>query len=111
MLDKISRKILEYVSTDKHTEEQKEVLLFGITRIVEDIPKTIGIILIGIILNILKEMLIVTLVIAIYKTFVGGVHAKTNWGCFLSSVAFYLVTIYSSKYLYVPGHESIYIYI
>lgn len=111
MLDKISRKILEYVSTDKHTEEQKEVLLFGITRIVEDIPKTIGIILIGIILNILKEMLIVTLVIAVYKTFVGGVHAKTNWGCFLSSVAFYLVTIYSSKYLYVPGHESIYIYI
>lgn len=106
MLNKISKKILDVISNDEHTEEQKEVLLFGITRIVEDIPKTIGIIAIGLTLGILKEIIVVTLVIAIYKTFLGGVHAKTNLGCFLYSVFFYLITIYSSKYLYFTDYNQ-----
>lgn len=100
MIEKISQKITTYLLKDTIAdEERKEVLFFGVTRIVEDIPKTIGIILIGFILNILKEMLIVTAVIALYKSFVGGVHAKTNFGCFLSSVVFYLATIYCSKFI------------
>lgn len=98
MIEKLSRKIVEYLLKDMNADEEKhEVLLFGVTRIVEDIPKTIGIVLIGLVLNILKEMLIVTMVIALYKTFVGGVHAKTNLGCFASSVIFYLATIYIPK--------------
>lgn len=100
MIEKISQKITTYLVKDTIAdEERKEVLLFGVTRIVEDIPKTIGIILIGFILDILKEMLIVTAVIALYKSFVGGVHAKTNFDCFLSSVVFYLATIYCSKFI------------
>lgn len=100
MLDRISIGILNHLSSESQTEEEKEVLLFGITRIVEDIPKTIGIILMGVFLGILKEMLIVTIIIMVYKTFIGGVHAKTNLGCFVYSTLFYLATIYSSKYLY-----------
>ena len=103
MIDKISNKILSILSTNNNTEEEKEILLFGITRIVEDIPKTIGIILIGILLNIIKEMVIVTVIIMLYKTFVGGVHAKTNLGCFIYSVVFYLAIIYSAKYLVLTG--------
>lgn len=99
MIDKISNKILELISNKNQTDEEKQVLLFGITRIVEDIPKTIGIIIIGFILGIIKEMAIVTLVIMLYKTLTGGVHAKTNWGCFIYSVIFYLAIIYTSKFL------------
>ena len=99
MIHKISNKILELISSDTKTEDEKEILLFGITRIVEDIPKTIGIIIIGIVLGIVKEIAIVTLVIMLYKTLTGGVHAKTNWGCFIYSVVFYLVIIYTSKFL------------
>lgn len=110
MIDKISNKILNLVSNDDQTEEDKEVLLFGITRIVEDIPKTIGIIAIGLILGIIKEMLIVTVIIMLYKTFTGGVHAKTNWGCFVYSVIFYLGIIYLSKFVIFTGITKYAIY-
>lgn len=111
MLEKISNKILELISTSEQTQERKEILIFGITRIVEDVPKTLGIIIIGLMLSILKEMLIVTLVIAIYKSSVGGVHAKTNFGCFFYSVLFYLITIYSAKYLCFLGYIKVVVYI
>ena len=111
MIDKISNKILNFLSNDNKTEEEKEVLLFGIKRIVEDIPKAIGIILIGLILGIIKEMIIVTVVIMLYKTFVGGVHLKTNIGCFIYSVVFYLAIIYSAKYIVLSGINLIGVYI
>ncbi len=105
MIDKLSQKIVMYLLKDtNYTEERREILLFGVTRIVEDIPKAIGILVLGIILNILKEILIVTIVISLYKSFVGGVHAKTNLGCFASSVIFYLATIYIPK-MVVLKHE------
>lgn len=110
MIEKISEKILKTVITEDKTEEEKEILLFGITRIVEDIPKAVGIIIIGLLLGILKEMAIVTLVIMIYKTLTGGVHAKTNLGCFIYSVLFYLVIIYSAKYLAITTTYKYYIY-
>ena len=109
MLDKISNKILQKIASNS-TDEEKEVLLFGITRIVEDIPKTIGIIAIGLILGILKEMIVVTIIIAAYKSFVGGVHAKTNLGCFIYSALFYLITIYSAKYLVLADYSKYGIY-
>lgn len=104
MIERISNKILKLLVNENSNKQDKEILLFGITRIVEDIPKTIGIVLIGLILGIIKEIIVVTLVMMLYKTFVGGVHAKTNMGCFIYSVLFYLVTIYSAKYLCFNGY-------
>jgi len=105
MVDKISNKVLYFLVNKADIDnERKEILLFGITRIVEDIPKAIGIILIGILLNIIFEMIIVTVIISLYKTFVGGVHAKTNFGCFLCSLIFYLAIIYISEYLVITGN-------
>lgn len=111
MIDKISKKILNLISSSEQTNDEKEILLFGITRIVEDIPKTIGIILIGLILGIIKEIAIVTLVILLYKTLTGGVHAKTNWGCFIYSVFFYLAIIYTSKWFILNGINKYSVYI
>lgn len=103
MIEKISNKILKIIATNNQTEEEKEILLFGIIRIVEDIPKTIGIVIIGLILGIIKEMIVVTLIIFLYKTFTGGVHAKTNWGCFIYSLLFYLAIIYTAQFLTLSG--------
>jgi len=108
MVDKISNKILYFlVNKSDIDDERKEILLFGITRIVEDIPKTIGIILIGILLNIIFEMIVVTVIISLYKTFVGGVHAKTNFGCFICSVIFYIAIIYLAKFVIINGNIRI----
>lgn len=110
MINKISKRILAMISNENQTEYDKEILLFGITRIVEDIPKTIGIILIGFLLGIIEEIIVVTVILMVYKTFLGGVHAKTNMGCFLYSVLFYLITIYSSKYILFTNSNQIGIY-
>lgn len=101
MINKISNRILELISNKNQTDQEKEILLFGITRIVEDIPKAIGIAIIGLILGIIKEMAIVTAIIVLYKNLTGGVHAKTNWGCFMYSVIFYLAIIYTARMLTV----------
>ena len=103
MIDKISRKILLLLSDKKQSEEDKEILLFGITRIVEDIPKIIGTVIICFILGIIKEMIIVTIILVLYKTFTGGVHSKTNFGCFIYSVIFYLSIIYTANLLVFEG--------
>lgn len=109
MINRISKKILYALSKDK-TDEEKEILLFGITRIVEDIPKTIGIMIIGLMLNIIKEIAIATIVIILYKTFVGGVHAKTNLGCFVYSTMFYLAIVYTAKYFSFTNEYKILMY-
>lgn len=111
MIDKVSKKILKLLSAPTQSEEQKEILLFGITRIVEDIPKTVGVIIIGLILGIIKEMAIVTVIVILYKTLTGGVHAKTNWGCFAYSVIFYLLIIYSAKFLILDGIGKYAVYV
>ena len=94
MVERISKKILNILSDENDSEEQKEILLFGITRIVEDVPKYLAIIIICLILGVMKEFLVVMTVTALYKTFMGGVHLHTNIGCFIASLASILSCIY-----------------
>ena len=110
MIDKISNWILDKVASIDKSEEEKEILLFGITRIVEDIPKAIGIILISILLGVLKEVTIVTIILILYKTMTGGVHAKTNWGCFFYSLLFYLAIVYTARFLVLTGIDKFGVY-
>ena len=94
MVERISKKILNILSDENDSEEQKEILLFGITRIVEDVPKYLAIIIICLILGVMKEFLVVMTVTALYKTFMGGVHLHTNIGCFIASLISILSCIY-----------------
>ncbi len=111
MINSICCKFLDLISSNNQSDEEREILLFGITRIVEDIPKILGIIVIALLLDIVKEILIITVVIMLYKTITGGVHAKTNWGCFICSAVFYLVITYASKLLIFSGITKYGIYL
>jgi len=116
MIDKISKKILDLLSDENDNEEQKEIMLFGITRIVEDIPKYIGIIIICLALGVIKEFCLVMIVTALYKTFTGGVHLHTNIGCFIGSLISMLLSIYLPNVLIkleniiIPLYVYIYIF-
>lgn len=79
--------------------EQKEVMTFGVRRILEDIPKYVAIICICTYLNLLLELVIVILVTAFYKSYIGGAHAKTNLICFISSTIIFLAPILIPKYI------------
>lgn len=99
MIEKISEKILNILVDENETNNQKEILLFGITRIVEDIPKYLAMLVICILLGKLKAFCIVMLVTMAYKTFTGGVHLHTNIGCFVGSMVSILSCIYIPEYV------------
>ena len=115
MVEKISKKILNILSDEKDDKDQKEILLFGITRIVEDIPKYIAMIIICLLLNVFKEFGIIVAVTILYKTFVGGVHLHTNIGCFIASLISMLLCIYvpiiMAKYVNILIPFAVFIYI
>lgn len=116
MIEKISNKILNILSDENDSEEQREVMLFGITRIVEDIPKYVAIIIICLLLGVIKEFALVMLVTAMYKTFTGGVHLHTNIGCFISSLVSIIACIYVPNILIkfeniiIPFYIFVYIF-
>lgn len=79
--------------------DQREIMNFGVTRILEDIPKYVAIFFISLFLNILPLVGIVLLVTIAYKTFVGGAHARTNIICFISSSVMFLAPVLIAKYI------------
>lgn len=113
MFYKISNYILDnfLYKGQELDDEQREIMNFGIVRIIEDIPKFVGLFLIALYLNVLKELVIVFVVNTLYKTFIGGAHARTNLICFISSVVFYIAPILIAKNieLHIAIRHTIYL--
>jgi len=116
MIEKISRIILNIVSKKEDSEEQKEVMLFGITRIVEDIPKYVILITLAILFGVIKDLALCMAVIVAYKTFTGGAHLHTNIGCLIATVVSMIVCIYVPRVLIefesilIPFYIFVYIF-
>jgi len=116
MIEKISRMILSIVSKKEDTEEQKEIMLFGITRIVEDVPKYIVLVIMALLLGIMKDLLIAMAVIAAYKTFTGGAHLHTNIGCLVATAVSLIICVYLPRLLVefesilIPFYVFVYIF-
>lgn len=101
MIEKMSNYILDnfLYRNEKVIGDEREVMLFGITRILEDIPKYTIIFLLACVLNILQYVGIVLAVTIIYKGFIGGAHARTNFGCLISSIIYFILPVYLAKYI------------
>lgn len=92
MIDKMGNYILDNVlyKNEKIEGDQREIMLFGVTRILEDIPKYVIIFLIGYFFHILQYMGIVLAVTALYKTFVGSTcKNKFNLFIFINCVLYF----------------------
>jgi len=79
-------------------DERAEVINYGIHLVVGEIPKTFIFIAIAAILGVLKEFFITMLVIFPYRTFSGGVHLKTHFGCIAATSLMYCGTAYVSQF-------------
>lgn len=101
MIEKVSEYIVSDILFKNETisEEKREIMTFGVRRIVEDTPKYLAIVAICTYLNALIQLLIVLLVTFTYKTYVGGAHARTNIGCFISTLILFLTPILLPKYI------------
>ncbi|MDF2865860.1 MAG: AgrB-like protein [Clostridia bacterium] len=100
MIEKMSQYIVRNIllTDEQSSDDEKEIILFGVTRILEDVPKFIAIFLMCYLLDILKELSVVFAITISYKTFVGGAHARTNWGCFIISSIYFILPIIFAKY-------------
>lgn len=101
MIEKMSNYILDnfLYKNEKVEGDEREIMLFGITRIIEDVPKYTIIFLIAYFCNILHYVGIVLAITILYKSFVGGVHARTNIGCLISSIIYFLAPVFLAKYI------------
>ena len=92
MVEKMSSYIVDNMLFKGETidSDKREVMMFGITRILEDVPKYVLIFLIALFLDVLKEAGIVLLITFAYKTFIGGAHANSNISCFIFSTMFFI---------------------
>jgi accessory gene regulator B len=101
MTEKLSNYILDnFLYKGEQIEgDNREIMLFGITRILEDLPKYAAIFAIALVFKLFEPILIVLGVTVLYKTFIGGAHARTNSQCFVFSLMFFYTPVIISKYL------------
>ncbi len=104
MVEKMSTYILDNIlyKGENISGDERDIMMFGIMRIVEDIPKYLFIFLLGLILNVLPYLGIVLIITALYKSFVGGAHASTNIECFIFSTIYFMMPILIAKYVNIP---------
>lgn len=110
MVEKISNYLLDnfLYKGEKVEGDQREIMLFGITRIVEDTPKYLFVLLVSILTHVLPQIGTVLLITILYKVLVGGAHARTNIECFIFTTLYFFIPVIVGKFVNV---STIYVYI
>lgn len=91
------------------TEERLEAINYGLQNIIGEMPKIFITIVIGFLLGIGDLTLLSILVIAPYRCFSGGFHAKTHMGCIISTTLMFCGTAMIAKYINFASVEIHYI--
>ena len=81
------------------TDENAEIILYGLQLIIGELPKTILLFAIGFIIGMGWYMIFAFIAIMPYRAVSGGFHLHTHIGCILSTVVFFYGDIFISKYL------------
>lgn len=93
-------------------DEEKELVIdFGVRMLFGEMPKILVLFLLGFLLQIGWYTLLLYLLLAPYRSFTGGFHLKTHWGCMISSIILYIVPILTAKYVTISQDYMIYIMI
>lgn len=74
-------------------EEDKEVYLFGLELLMATFLKALGLLVVGIVTGLLKEICIFILFFSSLRIQAGGFHAKTVLGCFAGTLVIILGSI------------------
>lgn len=74
-----------------------------------ELPKILALFILGFLLQIGWYSILIYFLLAPYRSFTGGFHLKTHWGCMLSSIVLYIVPILIAKYMIIPQEYVCYI--
>ena len=104
MVDKICNYLTNKIRNKmpEITDERAEAINFGLQLLIGEIPKTFAFIFIAWLLGVLREFFISVLVICPYRTFSGGFHLKTHFGCIVMTSLYYCGIAYISKLFILP---------
>lgn len=108
MFSKISNYMTDliYDTLPNIQPERREIIEYGVYMTVSEIVKIGLIVLIAVVLNIVPFVFGVIAVFGVQRTFLGGIHAKTHWGCVIThSIIVFGVVALSS----VSRIDSLYI--
>ena len=110
MVERISNYLLDHFLYKGENVEgnEREIMLFGVTRIVEDVPKYLFVFIVSLFFNLLPKVGIVMLITVLYKSVVGGAHARTNIECFIYTSLYFFLPVIIGMFLNIP---IIYLYI
>lgn len=98
MLNKITKKIANeiLITVPGITEEKAEEIDYGLYMAISDGLKLIAVLLTAFALGQIKYALAAVVVFSINKSYLGGIHAKTQLGCVITHFTFIFGTIYLS---------------
>lgn len=88
------------------TEEQGEVIQYGLELIIGEFPKIILLFVLGFLLGIGWYVVFAFIAIAPYRGMSGGFHLHTHLGCILTTNIFYIGNVLISKYLFLDNIEK-----
>lgn len=111
MIDKFCDLITEKIKSKVTDidEERELVINFGVRLIFGELPKILILFIIGFLLNMGWQTLLLFFLIAPYRSFTGGFHLKTHWGCMITTSILYLAPIVLSKYISISNNIILYI--
>ncbi len=89
------------------TENDFEIIQYGLEGLYLTISKLVIILLLSIILGILKEVIIFLLIYNIIRTPSFGLHATKSWICLLSSTCIFIGVPFLCMHLILPMHVKI----
>ena len=107
MIDKIADKIMARarLKMPEIDDERAEVIKFGLSILIGEVPKLILLFVVSWVLGILPYTALFFLIISPYRKFSGGIHLKTHIGCILGTTLFFCGTAYLSKIIVIPNWE------
>ena len=85
-----------------YSEEQLEIIEYGLTGLYLTISKTIVIFAIALVLGILKEVIIFTIIYNIIRATSFGLHATKSWICLVSSSIIFLTVPFIATNIVLP---------
>lgn len=96
-----SMKLIEQYH-DPYTEEEKELLLYGLEGIYLTLTKLIIIIVLSVLLGMVKEVILLLIFFNILRFTGFGVHAQNSMSCLITSTLFFILLPYFFLNVSVP---------
>lgn len=88
------------------TEEQGEIILYGLELILGEFPKIIFLFVLGFIFGVGWYVLFAFVTMLPYRAMSGGFHLHTHLGCIITTNLFYIGNVFISKYLILDSIEK-----